>query len=89
MDKGAFKKGCESGGGSYIENNDGSFQCNTKGGGTVKCPDTKSQCTYTEKITPGGDVDLVVHLTTAGALQLVNPPTGKPTKPGAATPKGN
>ena len=41
MDKGAFKKGCESGGGSYLESADGSFQCNTKSGGTVKCQDTK------------------------------------------------
>jgi hypothetical protein len=52
MDKGAFKTGCESGGGSYVENaSDGSFQCNLKSGGTIKCADTKSQCTYTANLT--------------------------------------
>jgi hypothetical protein len=50
MDKGEFKKGCESGGNSYVENNDGSFQCNLKSGAVIKCQDTKSQCTYTAKI---------------------------------------
>jgi hypothetical protein len=50
MDKGKFKEGCESGGNSYVENNDGSFQCNLKSGAVIKCPDTKSQCTYTAKI---------------------------------------
>lgn len=48
MDKGAFKTGCQStAGNSYVENNDGSFQCNLKDGGVIKCPDTKSQCSYT------------------------------------------
>ncbi len=46
LDKRAFEAGCEEGKGSYIENPDGSFQCNTSDGGTVKCRDTKSQCTY-------------------------------------------
>src|SRR6476469_2767852 len=50
MDKGAFKTGCESGGGSFVDNPGGSFQCNLKDGGTIKCPDTKSQCTYTAKL---------------------------------------
>lgn len=35
-----FKQGCEEGHGSYIDNPDGSFQCNTSGGNTIKCPDT-------------------------------------------------
>jgi hypothetical protein len=38
-----FKKGCESGGNSYVENNDGSYQCNLKDGHTIKCADQKSQ----------------------------------------------
>ena len=53
IDKSKFKEGCQAGNGSYVESPDGSFQCNTKGGGTVKCADTKSQCTYTEKLTGG------------------------------------
>ncbi len=47
LDKNAFKTGCESGGGSYVENPDGSFQCNLKDGGVIKCPSTTSQCSYT------------------------------------------
>ena len=46
LDKAAFKTGCEQGGGSYVENPDGSFQCNLRGGGTIKCPNTTSQCTF-------------------------------------------
>lgn len=37
IDKKAFKEGCQSGGGSYIDNPDGTFQCNTSGGNTIKC----------------------------------------------------
>ena|SRR5206468_1276466 len=81
IDKGKFKEGCEKGHGSYIENADGSFQCNTSGGGTVKCPDTKSQCTYTEKISPAGIVEITVHLAGRGAMELLNPPSEKPGKP--------
>jgi hypothetical protein len=49
MDKGKFKEGCQSGNGSYVESSDGSFQCNLRSGGVVKCPDTTSRCTYTEQ----------------------------------------
>ena len=45
LDKAAFKAGCEQGGGSYVENSDGSFQCNLRNGGTIKCPNTTSPCT--------------------------------------------
>ena len=50
MDKSQFKKGCESGGGSYVENVGDSFQCNLKSGATIKCNDTKTPCTYTAQI---------------------------------------
>jgi hypothetical protein len=50
MDKGAFKTGCESGGHSYVDNADGSFQCNLKDGGTIKCQNTSSPCTYAAKL---------------------------------------
>jgi hypothetical protein len=36
LDKAAFKQGCQAGGGSFVDNPDGSFQCNVSGG-TVKC----------------------------------------------------
>jgi hypothetical protein len=50
MDQGQFKAGCESGGHSYVENRGGSFQCNLRSGGTIKCQDTHSPCTYTASI---------------------------------------
>src|SRR5579884_1495711 len=76
MDKGAFQQGCESGGGSYIENNDGSFQCNLKSGGVIKCPDTKSQCTYSEKLSIANTIRVVG----AGSLQAAaNPGPTNPT----------
>jgi hypothetical protein len=35
--KAKFKEGCKSSNGSWIENNDGSFQCNARSGETNKC----------------------------------------------------
>jgi len=49
LDKGKFKKGCQSASGSFVENRDGSFQCNLRSGGVIKCADTASRCTYTER----------------------------------------
>ena len=66
MDKSQFKKGCESGGGSYIENNDDSFQCNLKSGGTIKCADTKNPCTYTAQISRA----LISHAVKTGKLKI-------------------
>jgi hypothetical protein len=75
MDKGAFKTGCEAGGGSYIDNPDGSFQCNLRGGGVIKCTSTTTPCTYTAlKISVKGSV--VVNR--AGALQVVKAATATP-----------
>ena len=71
MDKGAFADGCRAGGGSFIENPDGSFQCNLKSGGTIKCPDTTSQCSYTALISGAG----MTVVTTVGNLQVVAAPT--------------
>lgn len=81
MDKGAFKTGCQSGGGSFVENPDGSFQCNLKDGGTIKCPDTNSQCSYTAKVSRG--VSLLVSLNSAGIKQLFKVSSAIPTKPGS------
>lgn len=78
MDKGAFKTGCESGGGSYIENPDGSFQCNLKSGGTIKCPDTTSQCTYTNRLVATGGIR-PGKIGNIGSVQVVE--TAVPTKP--------
>lgn len=46
VDRDAFKKGCEEGRGSYVENPDGSFQCNTSDGSTIKCPNNSNPCVY-------------------------------------------
>lgn len=79
MDKGSFASGCRSAGGSYVENADGSFQCNLKGGGTIKCPDTTSQCTYTPLISGAG----MTVVTAVGNLQAVADPA--PTRPATHT----
>ena len=68
MDKGAFKDGCQASGGSFIENPDGSFQCNLKSGGTIKCTET-SPCTYTANF--ANDTGIVVHTTKAGIGELL------------------
>jgi hypothetical protein len=73
MDKGAFKTGCESGGGSFVENADGSFQCNLKSGGTIKCPDTKSQCTYTALVATTSGIVLSNSVMDAGPAVTPTP----------------
>jgi hypothetical protein len=73
IDKSQFKKGCESGGGSYVENNDGSFQCNAKSGSVVKCADTKSQCTASNAKAPGSGPHRPPIRTTALAKSPSNP----------------
>jgi hypothetical protein len=79
IDKAKFKEGCEAGGGSYVENADGSFQCNTKSGATIKCPNTTSQCTYTARISR--DTSIVVKLTRAGLQQLIDMSSKKSSRP--------
>ena len=83
LNKDAFKTGCESGGGSYLESADGSFQCNMKSGGTVKCQDTHSQCTYTSSITRR---NMMAGLA-AGRLEVMVPVSRKPVGPRPIDPK--
>ena len=48
-----FKKGCESGGHSFVENaSSDTFACNLKSGGTISCSDAdgKKPCTYSARI---------------------------------------
>jgi hypothetical protein len=80
MDKGAFKSGCESGGGSFVDSADGSFQCNLKSGGTIKCQNTSSPCTYTATLGGGGKVSVVNVAATAGHLQVAPVSTPAPTR---------
>src|SRR4051812_21251236 len=79
MDKGAFKTGCEEGGGSYIENNDGSFQCNLKSGGGIKCTSTTGPCTYSPYRVGGGNRGHFQVVTEAKVLEMMQPsPTATP-----------
>lgn len=77
LDKGAFKSGCQAAGGSYVENPDGSFQCNTKNGATIKCSNTTSPCTYTANF--GNDTGIVVHQTTVGIGEILTLSPGSST----------
>jgi hypothetical protein len=43
-----FKAGCESSGGSWVENPDGSYQCNARSGEVTKCfPEDPPRCIHT------------------------------------------
>src|SRR3954451_19133044 len=77
LDKGAFKAGCEAAGGSFIDNPDGSFQCNIRTGGTIKCSDTTSPCTYTANFKD--DTGIVVSQTRAGIGELLTLSPGSST----------
>lgn len=46
--KDAFAKGCKEGGNSFVDNPDGSYQCNLKDGSTIKCS-ASGQCHYIPK----------------------------------------
>ena len=46
--KSKFKAGCESSGGSWVENPDGSYQCNARSGEVTKCfPEDPPRCIHT------------------------------------------
>jgi hypothetical protein len=76
IDKGQFKKGCESGGGSYVENaDDDSFQCNARGGGTVKCYNSDNHCVYIAQLTTRSKVFAV--LAAGKAVAIAAPPPKK------------
>lgn len=86
MDKGAFKSGCEAGGGSFVDNVDGSFQCNLKGGGTIKCANTTSPCTYTALTVSVGTGVVGGNVANVGNLQVSNDapaPSRHPVRAGA------
>ena len=79
IDKGKFKQGCESGGGSYVENaDDDSFQCNGKGGGTVKCFNSDNHCVYIARLTTRSRVFAALA---AGRMVVSVPPPKKHVEP--------
>jgi hypothetical protein len=66
-------KGCREGGHSPVDNRDGSYQCNLRDGGEIRCT-TKDQCTYVPPAkaapAPGGVVDVggVIDVGEGGGL---------------------
>src|ERR1044072_1070575 len=76
LDKEAFKEGCKSGGHSFVDNPDGTFQCNTTGGSTIKCfkDDTcisiPKNATIVTGSSGGGHLDGV--MTPFGVITLVD-----------------
>lgn len=45
-----FKQGCESGNGSYLENADGTVQCNSSGGVMIRCNPEITKCNIVASI---------------------------------------
>lgn len=74
--KDAFKSGCESSGNSFVENNDGTFQCNLKSGAVIKCG--SETCTYTSSHF-GSDTGIVVSQTRPGIGELLTLSSGSST----------
>ena len=71
-----FKKGCESAGNSFVEDVGGSYSCNLKSGGVIKCG-TDDHCVYNPHIESGTGV--LVGLTRPGIGQLVTLSPGSST----------
>lgn len=88
MDKGAFADGCRSGGNSFVDNPDGSFQCNLKDGSDIKCTSTSGPCNYNpppKHIVHGniGNIGGITQVLEAvPAEMLVTPPPTKKRKKG-------
>lgn len=55
-----FRRGCESGGGSFVENPDGSYQCNTTSGIVIRCRADGQRCWIAAQIAEGVNVDVDV-----------------------------
>lgn len=55
-----FKRGCESGGGSFVENADGTYQCNTASGLVIKCRSDGQRCWIAAHIADGLDLQVDV-----------------------------
>jgi hypothetical protein len=73
-----FAKGCKESGGHFIENPDGTFQCNTQSGLTIKCQADGMKCWIPATIAPG--VDITVGVTPEG-IDTVFALPAPPTKP--------
>ncbi|MFG3591741.1 hypothetical protein [Bradyrhizobium sp. RDI18] len=82
-----FKKGCQEGGGSFVENRDGTFQCNTTSGLVIKCQSDGNKCWIEASVVAPdeGGVRISVDVAAVGiqtVFALPAPPT-KPGKPGS------
>jgi hypothetical protein len=70
-----FKEGCEKGGGSFVENNNGTFQCNTSSGLVIRCQDDGSKCWIPLKIAPGVHITIDVEPKGVNAVLALPEPT--------------
>lgn len=55
-----FRRGCESSGGSFIENADGTYQCNTTSGITIRCRADGQRCWIAAQVSEGLEVNVDV-----------------------------
>jgi hypothetical protein len=64
-----FAKGCRDSGGSFVENNDGTFQCNTTSGLVIRCQDDGSKCWIPVRVAPG--VHIIIDVEPKGINTLL------------------
>ena len=55
-----FAKGCRDSGGSFIENPDGTYQCNTTSGIRIKCQSDGQRCWIAAQVAEGLDANIDV-----------------------------
>ncbi len=76
-----FAKGCRDSGGSFVENADGTFQCNARSGVTIKCQQDGNRCWVAAEIAP--DVHISVGVKAEGIKKLLALPEPPSSKTGA------
>ena len=76
-----FAKGCRESGGSFVENADGTFQCNTRSGLTIKCQKDGQKCWLAAQIAAA--VSITVDVAEEGIKTVFSLPAPTPTKPGS------
>ena len=82
-----FAKGCREGGGSFVENADGTFQCNTTSGIVIRCQEDGLKCWIPAQIAPGVDITIDVRPKGIKTLLALPAPTPTKPKPGRRTPR--
>jgi len=73
-----FQKGCEGSGGSFVENPDGTWQCNTTSGIIIRCVEDGTKCWIPVRIAPEVHITVGVDLEGIPALFAIPAPTKLP-----------